>query len=626
MDRPVSARWRVAAPVAALAAAYASPARAAETEPVATAAPPPTIVTILLDDLDARSVAEMPKTTALLGEEGVTFANFFATQPGCSPSRASLLRGQYPHNHGVVRSSQPLGGFVRFHGDGLEDSTLATWLRDAGYRTALIGKYFNEYPETESDSYIPPGWDDWFATLDSEDRKGGVNFRNYYVNDNGDVRRYGNTPAEYSTDGQAARAVDVLRAAAADDMPLFLYIAPRAPHKPARPAARHEKMFADATAPRLPSFDEEDVSDKPQWIQASPRLTGEEIDEIDQTWRNRVESLQAVDDLVEAVVAALDETGRLDDAWIFFLSDNGYFLGEHRQFDEKGAPHEESIRVPLFVRGPGVTIGGVVEQRLAGMADIAPTIAAIAGAAVPGFVDGRSLLPLLRGDDLESPWRSAILVEQPLNRTGMTQSADEDGGNGVRHPGWAALRREADVYVEYADGQREYYDLAADPYQLDNAADGLPIERTVAFSAQVAALGACAGATCRAAEDDDFGDPASVPPMPVILAPGPNTAAGLGGTVALAGTAYDGFGRTIDPANLSWSARIVAPAGAPDPVLLPRTEGGEAVLNLPEHAADPAKGRSVRRYVVEISLTATDAAGRDRTSSVLLTVKGQATP
>ena len=164
----------------------------------------PNIIVILTDDLDARSVACLPNVQTLLAAEGVMFANAFVTTPLCCPSRASILRGQYAHSHGVLSNGGDNGGFPAFYRLGDEDSTVATWLQDAGYRTALVGKYLNRYPKGAAQSHVPPGWDEWSAFASSDEDEGGSYYSGYALNEDGRIVLYGQQPAEYSTDVLAA--------------------------------------------------------------------------------------------------------------------------------------------------------------------------------------------------------------------------------------------------------------------------------------------------------------------------------------------------------------------------------------------------------------------------------------
>ncbi len=466
----------------------------------------PNLVLIVLDDLDARSLQRLPVVDQLLRQGGTSFDNFFVTTPLCCPSRASILRGQYVHNHGVQRNlgNQKAGGFPAFHNRDLERSTVATWLRGAGYRTALVGKYLNDYPDGVAPTYVPPGWDEWYAESRGQ-------YFNYDLNENGTVVGYGDAPEDYSTDVLAAKATDFVRRTAGTD-PFFLYLAPRAPHGPVTPAPRHADAFSNVKAPRVPSFNEADVSDKPSWVQSWPRLRHERVRRIDQYYRQQLRTLLAVDDMVGNLVQALRAENALDDTYVFFTSDNGFQYGEHRLQDVKLAPYDESIRVPLLVRGPGVPAGRS-EERLALNIDLAPTLADLAGADAGNFVDGRSLAPLLGAGD-PGEWRGAALIELFAGKGDLRQaakrSADADAADvGIakdapaRPPKYQGLRTPDRLFVAYAGGERELYDMTADPYQLVNLAKNPSPERRAEIdrlSAWLDALRRCRANGCRQAE------------------------------------------------------------------------------------------------------------------------------
>src|SRR5215210_1382328 len=246
----------------------------------------PNIILILADDIESRSLAFMPNLTALIGTPGTTFSNFLVTTPVCTPARASILRGQYAHNHGVLGNAGPNGWFTTFHRLGHETSTVATWLQGAGYQTALVGKYLNGYPEAVDPTYVPPGWDEWAASIDSTGK-----YFEYDLNENGRLVHYAHNDADYSTDVLAAKATRFIQSGAATNQPFFLYLATQAPHGGARPAPRHVEVFTDTTAPRQPSFNEADVSDKPPWLRETPELNAEQVARIDETYRLRLGSL-----------------------------------------------------------------------------------------------------------------------------------------------------------------------------------------------------------------------------------------------------------------------------------------------------------------------------------------------
>ena len=250
---------------------------------------------------------------------------------------------------------------------------------------------------------MPPGWDEWYGKIDQQ------KLYDYRINENGEEVSYGNEEGDFYTDVLSGQATDFVGRAAPEDQPFFAYVAPTAPHGPATPAERHEGAFAEEEGPRPPSYDEEDVSDKPSPIAAAERISETESSEIDDYYRQRLESMLAVDEMVGSLVDELEAAGELDNTYIFFTSDNGWFGGEHRIRSGKNRPYEESARVPLFVRGPGVADGATTEK-LTLNTDFAPTFAELAGVSFPA--DGRSLTPLLHSEEPSSPWRSSVLLEK----------------------------------------------------------------------------------------------------------------------------------------------------------------------------------------------------------------------
>jgi arylsulfatase A-like enzyme len=473
----------------------------------------PNIVLILLDDLDATTSPywnALPATQQLLKSRGVTFDEAFAPTPICCPARSTILTGKYGHNTGVLTNGGDQGGWATFVANGNEERTLAVWLQNAGYRTALIGKYLNGI---ESDpTHIPPGWNEWYGSVDNLFYFG----YGYTLNENGTLVQYGNTEADYNTDVVAAKAVDFIRRATTSDaasQPFMLYVAPTAPHLPLPPARRHkDNPYVSALAPRRPNYNEADVGDKPRWLRATANMREAIVNAWnDVDYQNRMGSLYAVDEMVSEIVATLEERGVLDNTWIIFTSDNGYNLGAHRLI-HKMAPYEESIRVPLVIAGPGVNAGlqGKSLQQFTLESDYAPTIADIAGVAVPADVDGRSLLPLLRGET-PSSWRSDMLLQYvtaaAANGVGAELPAWFFVMLGQDIPGYRALRDATHLYVEWYTDPRipheyELYDLAADPFQLTNLlatpAGQLKYHTVVEkMQARLQELADCKGESCR---------------------------------------------------------------------------------------------------------------------------------
>jgi arylsulfatase A-like enzyme len=410
--------------------------------------PRPNVIVINTDDQWAGSIGYMPTVVRELAEKGVTFANAFAPNPVCLSSRASFLTGNHSHTHGLLGNGTPAGAALHFIGPDRE--TIAVWLQSTGYRTAMFGKYLNGYASHcgESICPVPPGWDEWYAFLDD-------GYHDYRLTENGRIVPYGSDPEAYSTDVLRDRALAFLDAHPGE--PLFVYFAPFAPHAGSRddgylpiPAPRHAQLLLGLVRPwRPPSYMETDVSDKPAWIRARPAMiTGLLASYWDQYQRLALESLLAVDEAIAALLAKLEEQGRVTDTIVMFTSDNGYSRGEHRLFG-KLCPYDECARVPLLIRYPRVLRDRPATiRRLAATIDLAPTIAEWARVPAERMppLDGLSLARLAQGDD--AGWRDAILLEQ---------------WEGTRYGG---VRTAEWKYVAHKTGERELYDLVNDPLEL----------------------------------------------------------------------------------------------------------------------------------------------------------------
>ncbi|MFI6792569.1 sulfatase [Nonomuraea sp. NPDC050383] len=443
----------------------------------------PNIVMVLADDLETGTLPYFPNITRLV-REGATFDRHFVTNSWCCPSRSSILRSQYVHSHGVWTNTPPEGGFDKFHTTDLERSTVGVWMQQAGYRTGLMGKYLNHYPGgSAEETFVPPGWNEWDVPVRRLYEEYG-----YRLNENGSTVDYGWAEDDYLSDVLARKASSFVTASAE---PFFLYLAPIGPHNPNNPAVRHADAFVGAKAPRTPSFDQEDVSREPAWLRRHPRLSESAIARVDERFQARMRSMLGVDDLVGSVVEALRASGKLDNTYIIFTSDNGFHLGTHRLKQGKTTPFEESIRVPLVIRGPGVAAGSTVKE-MTQTVDLAPTFAELGGATVPAFTEGRSLVPLLRGQH-PSPWRRNALVE-------FARPADKSSAAQTPVPDYQAVRTETHAYVKYATGETQLYDLVKDPYELHNLAADADPELVRNLQERLQAMVACSGANCREAD------------------------------------------------------------------------------------------------------------------------------
>lgn len=460
----------------------------------------PNIVVIMTDDQDdTGSMAYMPKTLSLIAEHGITFKNSFVNLPLCGPSRASFLTGQAAHNHGI-RANSPLdaGGWEAFKSK--EANALPVWLQAAGYKTALIGKYLNRYGQQDlygawlgwfgslinvefkgtkvgnPRDWVPPGWDLWYAFSGTRPR-----YYDYSINNNGKMLSFGSAPGDYSTDVLSARAVRFIQDQAESSAPFFLFVAPKSVHAEgarAKPSPQYENVLSDVRLPESPAFNEQDLQRKA--IKA-PRVGNATKAELEKTYRAALRSLQSVDDLVAAVVAALKDTGKLDNTVVIYTSDNGFLFGDHRLVG-KTAAYEGSIKVPLLMRGPGIPEDQTRDQLVSNL-DVTATIVDLAGAKPGVALDGKSLVSLFAGAD--APWRGALLIESPV--TSFEKKANR----------YAGVRTATKKYVRYESGFEELFDLASDPYELENrAGDAANAGDLSGLRGIHDRLKSCAGETC----------------------------------------------------------------------------------------------------------------------------------
>lgn len=417
----------------------------------------PNIVFILIDDLrwDELGIAGHPflKTPNIdrIGNEGALFRNAFVAAPLCSPSRASFLTGQYAHVHGITDNVDRSAASHKLN-------TFPLLLRQSGYATAFIGKW-----HMGNDDSPRPGFDRWVSF------KGQGSYLEPEINEDGrDVK-----PDGYITDLLNGYAVEFIRRR--HDKPFLVYLAHKAIHPEVMqhddgsvnlaqaerfiPAKRHSNLFIGEKIPRRPSAMQPPTG-KPaleRTIAGLPPL-GANTATRDEAVLGRLRSLMAIEEGVGEIFKALKETGQLDNTVIVFTSDNGYFYGEHGLSVERRLAYEESIRMPLLVRYPKAIRAGTVRDEFALNIDVAPTLFELAGVAVPGVVQGRSLVPLLKGARTE--WRNSFLIEYYSDKVFPR----------IRQMGYKAVRTERWKYIHYfeLEGMDELYDLKADPYEMKN--------------------------------------------------------------------------------------------------------------------------------------------------------------
>ncbi|EDW72059.2 uncharacterized protein Dwil_GK10744 [Drosophila willistoni] len=470
----------------------------------------PNIVVILSDDQDVELHGMFPlqETMDLIGRAGAQFNNAYTSTPLCCPARASILTGQYAHNHRTTNNSISGGCNGQLWKTRSEPRALPVLLAERGYRTFYAGKYLNEF----RGEHVPPGWTEFHGL------HGNSRYYNYTLLQNGRNVSYTDT---YLTDLISDLAVDFIQQEVQWKRmnPFFVMLAPPAAHAPYTPAPRHEGTFAKWKALRTPSFNVP-TKDKHWLVGSSKVLPNETIATIDKYFQKRWESLLAVDEMVSTLVALLNETQLLDNTYIVYTSDNGYHLGQFSQPFDKRQPYETDIRVPLLVRGPGIAKGSDI-QSVVSLIDLAPTILTWANALIPSYMDGQSfnenlLKPLPSG--INETYKRHLLIEywgegnyktynpecpgSPKDRLAQcTTDADchcQDAWNNT----YACVRdfqyKVDRIYCEFRDTENtlEAYDLKEDPYQMKNIAyDLLPIERAL-YGIMLQNLTKCSGHSC----------------------------------------------------------------------------------------------------------------------------------
>jgi N-acetylglucosamine-6-sulfatase len=434
----------------------------------------PNIVVITTDDQTVAQLNEstMPTVMNQIVGQGTSFENTIATTPLCCPSRATMITGQYTHNHQVF-NNRP--GYASLVG---KRNVLPAWLQRAGYVTAHVGKYLNRYGKgtDQKETDVGPGWDQWATALEPR------GYFDYELQVNGRTKKFGNADGDYLTRQFNWRAVKMIKKYTPRQQPLYLQLDQFAPHErgagdPAErcaggavPDPLDDGLFTDVALPQPPNYNEANVSDKPTSVQQRPEIGPEEQADIERRWRCALASLAAVDRGVADVIAALTETGELDNTVIMFWSDNGFFYGEHRIPSQKTFPYEEALRVPMIWRVPSQYLGGAEQVRTAGSLvgniDIAPTILDLADAQpclknTCRVMDGRSLLPLMGGDASTFPADRTLVVEQGVCGYRGVRDLDEVYVQwlGPRIPNTDTCEPQLEI---------EHYNLANDPYELNN--------------------------------------------------------------------------------------------------------------------------------------------------------------
>ncbi len=405
---------------------------------------PPNVILVVADDMRKDSLPWMPKTLAAIAENGVNFTNAFSTHPICGPARASMLSGLSSRQSGVASNGS--GSFLA------ASDVVAAWLHDEGYRTGLFGKYLHQ---VSAPAVPPQGWDEWQELLTYE-------YLGFDLNINGRVTRF--PESAYSTDVLAKSLLRFVRKNR--EKPFFAVYAPYAGHAPYTESSRHEGLLANVDPPRGPNFRAEDVSGKPSWVKFLKHYSALTDDEGVDGHRDQLRSLLALDDAVGEVAVMLEKLGLTDNTVMIFVSDQGILQGEHWS-RSKFAAYEEIIRIPLILRYPRRYASPQSSDAMVITADIATTIAGLAGVEIPQGRQGVNLAALLSGQE---PPRDHILIES--------------AGGYLTHPS-RAIRNDRWKFIASHPRRNpgnlffELYDLESDRYELTNLY-GDPVHAAVA--------------------------------------------------------------------------------------------------------------------------------------------------
>ncbi|KAM0753492.1 putative arylsulfatase precursor [Meredithblackwellia eburnea MCA 4105] len=438
------------------------------------------IILFLTDDQDITTLDDrryLPHISKHLRDEGTVFEHFTAPVSVCCPSRVSLLRNQYAHNHNVTFVTSPWGGWNIFNEYGYVHHTLPDFLRQQDYNTFYVGKYMNEHTVDNcaskpvsgyngSDFLVDPYTYDYINPAISHDNQPAVIYRD-----------------TYSTDLIRDLSLKRLNQALDDeDRPFFLGIAPIACHSWINtdlanitsdiPLAhhRHARLFTDVQAPRVESWNKQGgVS----WVKDLPELNSTVEAYLDEFYRGRLRALQPVDELVDQVVERLRAAGQLNNTYIFYTADNGYSFGRHRRQPGKTLSFEEDVRVPFIVRGPGVPKGKVNTLSSHSIVDLSATILDIAGAQTDYESDGKPI-PITEESSKDVTHRTSRHSIQEYWVLGVTEGFWAQGvyeNNTYRN---IRVHDETEKgnftfsYSVWCTGERELYDLEKDPYQTNN--------------------------------------------------------------------------------------------------------------------------------------------------------------
>ncbi|OJJ43639.1 hypothetical protein ASPZODRAFT_73938 [Penicilliopsis zonata CBS 506.65] len=442
----------------------------------------PNILFIITDDQDLEldSINYTPLTLKHIRRKGTFFKNHFVTTALCCPSRVSLWTGRQAHNTNVTDVKPPYGGYPKFVERGFNENFLPVWLQDAGYDTYYTGKMFNSHNVNNYNQPYINGFNGSDFLLDP--------FTYSYLNST--YQRNHEPPVSYegrhTTEVITEKALGFLEDGLAGDRPFFLVVAPIAPHanidvkslsgsgppsimSEPIPLDRHKDLFPDVKVPRTKNFNPEKPSGV-SWVHDLPRQDQATVDYNDHFYRQRLRALQGVDELVDSLITRLEASDKLEDTYIIYTSDNGYHIGQHRLPPGKACGFEEDIRVPLFIRGPGIPEGGY-QDAVTTHIDLAPTLFGLAGLPLRDDFDGTPI-PLAphsvatRHEHVTVEYWGHAYLEGEMGAVGPGNS------RAVANNTYKSVRLIGEGYDLYysvwCNNEHELYNLHTDPFQVNN--------------------------------------------------------------------------------------------------------------------------------------------------------------
>jgi arylsulfatase A-like enzyme len=418
----------------------------------------------------------------------MTFYSNSVTESLCCPSRVSILRSQYVHNHQVLSNMMETGGgYGKFKALGEDKDCLPTWLQASGVTTGIVGKYLNQFPGAGNPNEIPPGWDYFSAPITPSRAYEGYD---YTLNTNGVLTGYGHKPKDFLNTVMTRQAVQFIQKTQG---PFYLQVNSYLPHSPAPVDPKHAGDHAGDPLPAAPSLNTQ-ILNAPPWMVKAGHIGKTGIRKLREYWNQRLDSAESLADTITTVQRTVKASGHAYDTYIIITSDNGFHMGSHQLFKGKRTAYDTDTLVPLVIIGPDAKPGVRVDA-LTSTIDFAPTISELMKSPYPSWVDGRSLTPFLHNGTAPLNWRESILSEVLIH-----SSPGDPDFTKEEPPPFTSIRTDRWLYVRYDDSSLELYDRLKDPYQLRNIAAYAPgsVLRRLDLIADL--MSDCRGETCHAAE------------------------------------------------------------------------------------------------------------------------------